>query len=61
MVLAAGTLGADALTGCSTQAQVGPVAVREMVGTEMLGYGAVRPARGVPRGWLAGVRGALTN
>ncbi len=63
VVLAAGTLGADALTGVLDQAQVGPVAVQELVGTQMLGYGAASAGTqgGVPLGWLAGVRGALAN
>jgi type IV pilus assembly protein PilM len=63
LVLAAGTLGAEALTGVLDQAQVGPVAVEEMVTRHMLGYGASTAGSpgGVPLGWLAGVRGALAN
>jgi type IV pilus assembly protein PilM len=63
VVLAAGTLGADALTGVLDAAQVGPVAVQEIVGPQMLGDGATSAGMpgGVPLGWLAGVRGALAN
>jgi type IV pilus assembly protein PilM len=63
VVLAAGTLGADALTGVLDAAQVGPVAVQEVVGSQMLGAGAASAGTpgGVPLGWLAGVRGALAN
>jgi type IV pilus assembly protein PilM len=63
VVLAAGTLGATALTAVLDEGQVGPVAVQEMVERQMLGAGAESagsPA-GVPLGWLAGVRGALAN
>jgi type IV pilus assembly protein PilM len=63
VVLAAGTLGADALTGVLDRAEVGPVAVQEMVGRQMLGDGATSAGSpgGVPLGWLAGVRGALAD
>jgi type IV pilus assembly protein PilM len=63
VVLAAGTLGADALTGVLDSAQVGPVAVQEVVSQQMLGIGAGSAGTpgGVPLGWLAGVRGALAN
>jgi type IV pilus assembly protein PilM len=63
VLLAAGTLGAEALTGLLDQAQVGPVAVEEIVNRHMLGYGASTAGSpgGVPLGWLAGVRGALAN
>jgi type IV pilus assembly protein PilM len=66
-VLSTGTLGADALTEllavAGVGAEAGPLAVREMVGEEMLGAGAtaVGTPGGVPMGWLAGVRGALCN
>ncbi|MDR3741869.1 MAG: hypothetical protein P4L40_22845, partial [Terracidiphilus sp.] len=40
VVVAAGTLGADALTVVLDQAQVGPVAVQEIVSQQMLGIGA---------------------
>jgi type IV pilus assembly protein PilM len=62
-VLSAGTLGAEALAGILGDAGVGPIPVRELVDGSMLGPG-VGPAAGpggVPRGWLAGVRGALTS
>jgi type IV pilus assembly protein PilM len=58
VVLAAGTLGAEALTAVLDEAYVGPVAVQEMMGRQMLGDGA---SSAVPLGWLAGVRGALAN
>jgi len=58
VVLAAGTLGADALAVVLEQAGVGPVPVVEMVDATMLGPGAATCR--VPLGWLAGVRGALT-
>ena len=63
VVLAAGTLGADALTVVLDAAGVGPVAVQEVVGSQMLGAGAASAGTpgGVPLGWLAGVRGALAN
>jgi type IV pilus assembly protein PilM len=63
LVLAAGTLGADALTGLLDSANVGPVAVQEIVDRQMLGEGAASAGTpgGVPLGWLAGVRGALAN
>jgi type IV pilus assembly protein PilM len=60
---AAGTLGAAALTALLDAAHVGPLAVREMLHSEMLGAGAASAGTpgGVPLGWLAGVRGALAN
>jgi type IV pilus assembly protein PilM len=63
VVLAAGTLGAAALTEVLDEAHVGPVAVQEVVGSQMLGAGATSAGTpgGVPLGWLAGVRGALAN
>jgi len=63
VVLSAGTLGADVLTRVLDQAEVGPVAVEEMVDRQMLGAGAGSAGSpgGVPLGWLAGVRGALAN
>ncbi len=62
-LLATGTLGAEALAELLAVAEVGPVAVREMVDRSMLGAGAASAGTqgGVPLGWLAGVRGALTN
>jgi type IV pilus assembly protein PilM len=65
VVLAAGTLGAEALIRVLDDSGVGmgPVAVQEVVGPQMLGAGATSAgqAGGVPLGWLAGVRGALAN
>jgi type IV pilus assembly protein PilM len=63
VVLAAGTLGAEALTEVLDEAYVGPVAVQEMVDRQMLGPGAASAGNtgAVPLGWLAGVRGALAN
>jgi type IV pilus assembly protein PilM len=63
VILAAGTLGADALTVLLDEAYVGPLAVQEMMDRQMLGAGAdsAGTPAGVPLGWLAGVRGALAN
>jgi type IV pilus assembly protein PilM len=63
LVLAAGTLGAEALTAVIDAAHVGPVAVQEIVDRQMLGDGAASAGLhgGIPLGWLAGVRGALAN
>lgn len=63
VVLAAGTLGAEALTGLLDEAYDGPVAVQEIVFRQMLGEGAAAAGSpgGIPLGWLAGVRGALAN
>jgi type IV pilus assembly protein PilM len=60
---AAGTLGAKALIALLDEAHVGPFAVKEMLRSQMLGPGAASAGSpgGVPLGWLAGVRGALTN
>jgi type IV pilus assembly protein PilM len=63
VVLATGTLGAESLASLLAQAEVGPVAVRDMVDRQMLDAGASSAGApgGVPLGWLAGVRGALSN
>jgi type IV pilus assembly protein PilM len=63
VVLAAGTLGVETLTGLLDEAYVGPLAVQEMVDRQMLGAGAdsAGTPAGIPLGWLAGVRGALAN
>ncbi len=63
VVMSTGTLGANALTSVLDEAQVGPVAVQEMVDRQMLTDGAVAAGTptGIPLGWLAGVRGALAN
>jgi len=60
VVLAAGTLGAEALIGVldAADAGIGPVAVQEIVERQSLGVGATAA---IPLGWLAGVRGALAN
>jgi type IV pilus assembly protein PilM len=62
-VFSAGPMGAEALADVLQDAGVGPVPVREMVALKMLGPGAESAAApgGLPRGWLAGVRGALAN
>lgn len=59
----AGTLGASTLSVLLGEARVGPLAVHEMLHSQMLGAGAssVGSPGGVPLGWLAGVRGALAN
>ena len=61
MVLAAGTLGAEALGTLLREAGYvqSEMRVREMVEPEMLTGGAVSSR--VPRGWMAGVRGALRS
>jgi type IV pilus assembly protein PilM len=65
VVLAAGPLGAETLTAIidETGVGIGPVAVQEMVERQMLGDGAASAGSrgGLPLGWLAGVRGALSN
>jgi type IV pilus assembly protein PilM len=60
---AAGTLGAATLAALLGDAHVGPLAVQEMLHSQMLGAGAASAGSpgGVPLGWLAGVRGALAN
>ncbi len=58
-LLVAGTLGADVLASMMEESGVEGLRVNEMVDSGMLGAGAMT-AR-VPRGWLAGVRGALRN
>jgi type IV pilus assembly protein PilM len=65
-VFSAGTMGAAGLAQLLAEEGVGPVPVREVVEDSMLtdsGLAAVKAggAGGVPRGWLAGVRGALAN
>ena len=57
-VLSAGPMDVSTLAGLLHEAGVGPVPVREMVDPAMLG---ATISGGVPRGWLAGVRGALAN
>ena len=58
-VLSAGTLGAETLAAMMQESGLEGLRVREMVDAGMLEAGAVMAT--VPRGWLAGVRGALKN
>jgi type IV pilus assembly protein PilM len=58
-VLAAGTLGAETLATMMRESGLEGLRVREMVDAGMLQAGAVTAT--IPRGWLAGVRGALKN
>jgi len=65
-IFSAGTMGATALATLLAEEGVGPVPVREVVEdatlTEAgLAASSAAGAGGVPRGWLAGVRGALAN
>ena len=61
VVLSAGTIGADSLGELLLEAGFpeGQMRVREMVEAAMLTGGAVSTR--VPRGWMAGVRGALRS
>jgi type IV pilus assembly protein PilM len=58
-VLVAGTLGSEALAAMMEESGLEGLRVREMVDSSMMEVGAVTAS--VPRGWLAGVRGALRN
>ena len=58
-LLVAGTLGAESVGSMLEENGVEGLRVREMVDSGLIEVGAVT-AR-VPRGWLAGVRGALKN
>ncbi|WP_158794691.1 hypothetical protein [Granulicella sp. L60] len=58
-LLVAGTLGAEALAGLMDESGLEGLVVREIVDASMMEAGAVTAS--VPRGWLAGVRGALRN
>jgi type IV pilus assembly protein PilM len=58
-LLVAGTLGAEMLAEGMSEIGLEGLRVREMLDAGMMQAGAVT-AR-VPRGWLAGVRGALKN
>jgi len=58
-LLVAGPLGADALAAMMEESGVEGLRVREVVDPGMMEAGAVTAS--VPRGWLAGVRGALRN
>jgi type IV pilus assembly protein PilM len=58
-VLAAGAMGAEALAAMMQEGGLESLKVHELVDAGMLQAGAVTAS--VPRGWLAGVRGALKN
>ena len=58
-LLAAGTVGAETVSAMMEENGVEGLRVREMVDAGMMQPGAVTSS--VPRGWLAGVRGALRN
>ena len=58
-LLVAGTLGAESLAAMMEESGLEGLRVREMVEPGMIEPGAV--TANVPRGWLAGVRGALRN
>jgi len=58
-LLVAGTLGAENIAAMMEESGVQGMRVREMVDSGMIEAGAVTTR--VPRGWLAGVRGALKN
>jgi type IV pilus assembly protein PilM len=59
VVLSAGTMGGEMLATMLHESGLEGLRVREMVEAGMLEAGAVTAS--VPRGWLAGVRGALKN
>jgi type IV pilus assembly protein PilM len=59
VALSAGTMGAETLAMMLQESGLEGLRVREMVDAGMLEAGAVTAS--VPRGWLAGVRGALKN
>jgi type IV pilus assembly protein PilM len=58
-LLVAGTLRAETLAAVMEESGLRDLRVREMVDAGMMQAGAVTAS--VPRGWLAGVRGALRN
>lgn len=58
-LLVAGTIGAHGIAAMMEANGLEGLRVQEMVGPEMLETGAVSSS--VPRGWLAGVRGALKS
>jgi type IV pilus assembly protein PilM len=58
-LLVAGTLGAESLAAVMEESGLEGLRVHEMVDAGMMQAGAVTAS--VPRGWLAGVRGALRN
>jgi type IV pilus assembly protein PilM len=59
VVLSAGPLGADTLQAMLEMSGLEGLRLREVVDAGMMQAGAVSAS--VPRGWLAGVRGALKN
>ncbi len=59
VVLSAGTMGAERLRAVLAMYGMEELEVREMVGAAALGAGA--STMPLPRGWLAGVRGALRS
>jgi type IV pilus assembly protein PilM len=58
-LLVAGTLGTESLAAMMEESGLEGLRVREMVEPGMIEPGAVTAS--LPRGWLAGVRGALRN
>ena len=58
-LLVAGTLGAEPMAAMMEESGVEGLRVKEIVEPGMIEIGAVTAS--VPRGWLAGVRGALRN
>jgi type IV pilus assembly protein PilM len=58
-LLVAGTLGTESLAAMMEESGLESLRVREMVEPGMIEPGAMTAS--VPRGWLAGVRGALRN
>ena len=58
-LLVSGTLGAELLSAMMEESGLEGLRVREMVEAGMIEPGAMTAS--VPRGWLAGVRGALKN
>ncbi len=62
VVLSAGVLGAEAMAAMMAEGGFEGLRVREMVDAGMLSAGAVTSSVAkLPRGWLAGVRGALKS
>jgi type IV pilus assembly protein PilM len=59
IALAAGTLGADTLERMLATSGLDGLRVKELMETRMIAAGAVTAS--IARGWLAGVRGALTS
>ncbi|MBS1798536.1 MAG: hypothetical protein JSS95_01790 [Acidobacteria bacterium] len=57
-IVVAGTIGADGLRSLLEENGISGLKAREMVGVDALSSGA---SGRVPRGWIAGVRGALRN